>query len=836
MKNAYPVSLFILTMSIGAVLFGQSSRFLIDTTVTYQPARQGQIYPAITYAGTDYFICWSDFRDEIWFPNEDIFHASIYGCRVTSEGTILDSAGIFVSYWKWPAFFFPTELAVTYGDGDMFCVWSDFRDSKMLYGCRIDTHGIVLDPDGFRICTHDSWKFSPSVAFDGNNFLVVWADARTTPGVYGCRIKTDGTILDPEGILIAPTSVQPSVSVCHDGTNYLVVFSDGDIYGVRIDTSFTIIDTTPFPICTAPDSQCTPSVVYDRYYFVVWKDSRSGSNSDIYGARVDTGGIVLDTNGIAISTYSTYEYNPSVSCDGTNYLVTWQVDAAVFCARVDTAGTVLDPGGTIVAQGGSPSVAFDGSNYTITWSTGWSSDGNIYTARIDTAGNVIDTISTLVSISAHTGCASSSAFDGTNYFTVWTDDRDSSQQHVYGSRIDTTGAVLDPAGIPLVNGRNPAVAFDGSNYLAVCSGIRGVRVDTFGTVIDTISIHSGGDYPAITYDNEQYFVVWRYGWADIYGARVDAHGVVLDTNVIIIADDEYYEEYPDVTSNGTDYFAVWQYGNPITPYNIYGARVDTTGVLLDTVSIAIATRPCNQCCPSVAWDGTNYFVVWQDSRNGHADIYGARITPDGTVLDPSSIPICTAPFGQYAPRIAFDGHNYCVVWEDWRNGDYTDVYGCWVTPAGTIIDEFVVSNQPNNQNEPALVKGIDNFLITYAGFVDSIKAHSTNTKRIWGILKMVEGIEERDAGRALPRIRALRITPNPAHSTFSIQFYSVAEDNVTTQLYDVAGRLVSTLFVGIAKIGLNEFLIEPVDVPAGIYFVLLETLGHKKSEKVVLLR
>ena len=51
--------------------------------------------------------------------------------------------------------------------------------------------------------------------------------------------------------------------------------------------------------------------------------------------------------------------------------------------------------------------------------------------------------------------------------------------------------------------------------------------------------------------------------------------------------------------------------------------IDTSGLQAESI-------------PSVAFDGTNFLVVWQDNRNDDStpDIYGARVTPQGTVLDP----------------------------------------------------------------------------------------------------------------------------------------------------------------------------------------------------------
>ncbi len=115
--------------------------------------------------------------------------------------------------------------------------------------------------------------------------------------------------------------------------------------------------------------------------------------------------------------------------------------------------------------------------------------------------------------------------------------------------------------------------------------------------------------------------------------------------------------------------------------------------------MAIAVDNSTHVFPAVAFDGTNYFVVWQQHPNAGmaastADLYGVRVSPAGVVLDPAPIAVSTAVNGQSGPSIAFDGTNYLVIWLDARNQPVgiqpcqsgCEIFGTRVTPAGTLLD------------------------------------------------------------------------------------------------------------------------------------------------------
>src|SRR5207244_8796066 len=106
-------------------------------------------------------------------------------------------------------------------------------------------------------------------------------------------------------------------------------------------------------------------------------------------------------------------------------------------------------------------------------------------------------------------------------------------------------------------------------------------------------------------------------------------------------------------------------------------------------------------------DGANYLVAWQDGRSDTSDIYGARVSAGGTVLDPGGIDLSTATDYQESPTIAFDGTNYVVAWEDYRSGTNYDIYGTRVSPDGTPLDgEGVpIATSPTPETAPAATAG-----------------------------------------------------------------------------------------------------------------------------------
>jgi len=601
-------------------------------------------------------------------------------------------------------------------------------------------------------------QISPDVASDDTTAFVVWFDKGNGPStsIYGARVDQDGNILDPTGIFIARAGTQDAPpAIAYDGTNYLVVwhqmegFAQYDIYGIRIDKEGNLLDSEPFVINDTTGNKNQPKVAFDGTNFlVVWYDNRNGVSNDIYGTLVAQNGTVLNPSGIAISKDTANKYAPDVSFDGNNYMVVWQDQRDgvydIYGSRVAQDGNVLDPAGIQISgatdEQSRPSIDFDGTNYLVAWyDTRSVSSYDIYGTLMDTSGTVLNPAGIEISTATDQQYMPSVSFDGINYLVTWHDQRNGSYYDIFASRMDTSGVVLDPSGICISNAANHQqsvnVASYNNQWLTVWTDNRnsdydtdvyGSRVEGSGTVLDTEGILISAtaqkqERSAIASDGTNYLVVWQEARGessyDIYGMRVDLSGNALDSNSIPISTNAERQENPAVTFDGTNYLVVWE-DNRNDTLDIYGSRVEQNGNVLDTAGIPISTAFSHQRNPAIAFDGINYLVVWEDFRDGASvvDIYGARVEQNGNVLDPSGIAITDDDDSQSNPSVAFDGTNYFVVWHDYDQSNYEqDICGARIDTSGSVLDinGFPITTAENDQWYPVVDFDGTNYLVAW---------------------------------------------------------------------------------------------------------------------------
>jgi len=323
------------------------------------------------------------------------------------------------------------------------------------------------------------------------------------------------------------------------------------------------------------------------------------------------------------------------------------------------------------------------------------------------------------------------AFGGTNYLTVWTDER-ANNPDVYGQLIDPDGQTIGgnfAVCTQSASQYNPAVGSSPTNHLIVWEDNRNGNSDIYGQLVDKNGSPVGMNFPicdqthdqyhpAVAFGNSMYLVVWRdnrSGAWDIYGLLISIAGGSFGTEFVICGNPNG-QDHPAVAFDGGKFLVVWtDWRN--SNRDIYGQYVGEFGGLLQN-NMIVTLDGHHQYKPAIAFDGTNYLVAWIDERDGNTAVYGQWIWAGGASLI-QNFPICSDAHNQnqYSPAVAFNGSKHLVVWQDYRSDTYEDIYGQVIGSNGYPIGgNFPVCNNERNQYAPKMASNGSKFLIVWHDF------------------------------------------------------------------------------------------------------------------------
>jgi hypothetical protein len=693
---------------------------------------------AMAYGGGVHLVAWVDGRGDL------------RATRVDRNGAVVDATGILLSTAD-----SNVTPAVAFDGTNFLVVWDG---SGVIQGRRVSPGGVVLDAAPIELSSAGGAR--PEVSFGGDSYLVVWTavSGGTVPSdVFASRLTPDGVVLQPANIpIVAPDGVQSNVDIAFDGTHHLLVWDqlyadppNSDVGGTLVTTEGVALGPGQ-TISSAEEVQWKPVVTATGSgFFVAWQDYRERTDT-IYGARVGADGSVLDDAGIRIGTTTyIFSFAPThdVASDGVNAFVTWATgefgeETQIRGARVDPTGAVLDPGGVVLATGQQPVSAFDGTNHLVT-STSNAPAYRLTGTRVTPGLTPLDPGGFVISLGANGQLDIELASDGVNQFVVWTDDRNG-HAAVYGARVGPDGQNLDGTGFPIsvpgATASSPSVAFDGTNFLVVWvgSGVQAARVSPAGEVLDRFEVtpQPFSDPPTVAFGNGMFLVGW-VRFEEVMVTRVAIDGTVLDPEGILLWSNLSTLAEIDIAAGASEFLVVWNAGRAYEPTDdndVHGAVVTLDGtVVMADVPVAQEPFPIHEDDPAVAWHDGTYLLVWSrvvENDDGTwppevTDIYGARVDATGTVLDPSPLPISTAPGDQGRPDIAINGR-FLVTWLDRRRstspGDPTaDAYGSVVDPAGTVEPEFLIGATDTRTGSffatagpvATAVPGTDDFAVAY---------------------------------------------------------------------------------------------------------------------------
>lgn len=594
------------------------------------------------------------------------------------------------------------------GSGRFTEIWHDYRQLEYVYELsRLMQHfvsfygqtmddGSLPNPPGTRICDAGD---KLAIAWNGQNYL---ATMRIGNDIHACRISPAGAMLDAYNGFFVSTGTDACVA--SDGTDWFVAYTvttggGPRVYGVKISASGQVGYSGR--LCSTESAQTVPNVAWTGgAYLVAFQDAR-GDGADIYAVQVKQDGTVLDPAGIAVCTAAGAQANPTATSLGTgDALVAWQDDrngyafSDVYAARISDKGIVLDPGGFVVCDQPNQQSYIDAAGfagqYVVVWEDQRGEPWLAYRARVASDGTVLDPDGVPVYASATRWQQQPRvAADASVCLVGFLDGENQSDGNLVGVRFDATLNALDAQPIPLVEAatyqRSPALARTSSGFLAAFEET------------------APGPYVPRVYVTP----------LDADGAITAAGCKPVDTT------STHWQILPDVASDGTNSLVAWtdRNGEPATD-NLLATRVDAQGNALDSPPLVICGEAGMQIDVRLAYGGGVCLAVWTDERSGR-HIYGARIRPDGTVVDPGGFVICQCDGnheGDY-PRVVWGGSGFLVVWlEYWPYHDYA-IKARFVDPAHPASSPaaFTIKSatHPEWVTTPAAASSGNGFLVTY---------------------------------------------------------------------------------------------------------------------------
>jgi hypothetical protein len=181
--------------------------------------------------------------------------------------------------------------------------------------------------------------------------------------------------------------------------------------------------------------------------------------------------------------------------------------------------------------------------------------------------------------------------------------------------------------------------------------------------------------------------------------RVSPTGTILGPAVTVATPGEVASKTVCALGfDGAQYLLVYlQASNPpaVTTIQLSAEFLSPLTGLPTAGPFLIAAAGGNQMNPALAFDGANYLVAWEEiTSSATLGLNAARVSPAGVVPDPVPVGVYreqAGPPGSYEgsfPALAFDGSNYLVVYHDGRaqlSGGAT-VSAARISPTGLLLD------------------------------------------------------------------------------------------------------------------------------------------------------
>jgi flagellin-like protein len=176
--------------------------------------------------------------------------------------------------------------------------------------------------------------------------------------------------------------------------------------------------------------------------------------------------------------------------------------------------------------------------------------------------------------------------------------------------------------------------------------------------------------PKIAFNGDNIHVIWceqLYEFdSEIYYKNSSDNGVTWSDNVNL-TNNLNDSRNPEIAINGDNIYLVWTQELSDGSTEIYYKNSTDNGVTWGT-DFRLTYNSSSSFNPNIAVNGSNIHVVWDDYRNGNAEIYYKNSSDNGATWS-SDVRLTNAIDYSYFSKIAVNENNIHIVWTDERDGE-----------------------------------------------------------------------------------------------------------------------------------------------------------------------
>ena len=526
------------------------------------------------------------------------------------------------------------------------------------------------------------------VATNGRDFLALWSDDRfPRPGLFAGRIDAAGRPLEPTGHRVADSGAG---SLIWNGSSYLLLYTQsgtGFSYLQSLDDdgrpvgAAARVDLAVPPRSFATNGRNLLALMGTGQVWllsfdgtVLWKEliATPGDASDV--AVLPNGDyrfVALVSNQVIMATF-----NGTTGFMSTRMLLP-HADHVGALVRGATTLVAWTDGGVakyeIVDSGAAVQLAPDAGNASV--AVGW--DGHQYAvalgsriSRIAADGRLIDpapiampggpTSNVRFAATGFATLTAGDAYNGTDYDVV--DHGSYSFDDLAASPVNVIASSTNPQRAPRVAAGGLTLWIENDDTL--------MAQQPGGT---SHEIARGFIIPAVARGASSYLVTWT-DFSNVLAKRVAFDGTPIDADPIVIAEAQnlpysFTQAAAPVAFDGTNFLVVWA----DVSGSFYGMRVAQNGRPIDAQPLVLTTHDRflgAAVSPRLVWTGSNYVLGWADQAYSAAlspqppmpaRMSVVRVSAAGEVLD-AAPNVVWDKANVYAVGLATNGSGIELVW------------------------------------------------------------------------------------------------------------------------------------------------------------------------------